>query len=162
MGRYLVQVVETEVNKTKNGDGLYMKAVMEVQDGHNQGRKWFENYNLRNPSEIAERIGLQALEKLKVAVGVGGQKMRNTGIVEFKPFYIDVADRLNKRSGEMERVIKAYEPYGSPVTNGQQRQQVGYSQQAAQQPQQHHQQQAAPQQADVPGRAGGRPWGNRR
>lgn len=165
VGRYLVQVVETEVNDTSRGDGRYLKAVMEVLDGQSQGRKWFENYNIRNNHPDAERIGNQQLEKLKAAVGVGGQRMRNTDMIEFKSFYIDVADRLNKRTGEMERVIKAYSPY-SPVGSGRQQaaprqqaqqrqpQQVPRQEPAQQQPSQQYQGNQQPLQAS----SGTRPW----
>lgn len=159
IGRYLVQCVETEMVDTKSGDGRMLKAVFDVMDGNSQGRKWFENYNLRNPNADAERIGNQQFEKLKVATGCGGQRISNTSVIEFKPFFIDVGERKNNKTGEMERVIKAYSAYSAP--GGPAPRQQAPQQNNQQRPQQTSQPQQNAQPAQTPQQAqggGSRPW----
>lgn len=156
VGRYLVQCIDTDLNDNKSGTGRILKATLDVLDGASQGRKWFENYNLRHENADAERIGNQQFEKLKVAVGCGGERITNTSIIEFKPFYIDVAERLNKKTGEMERVIKSYSTYSPGTSVPQHRQQS-----AQRQPQQRAAPQSQPQQQASPApqaAAGSRPW----
>jgi hypothetical protein len=56
-GEYRLKAIEAEEFDTKAGDGSYIRAVFEVIDGQFARRKIFQNFNVNNPSEEAQKIG---------------------------------------------------------------------------------------------------------
>ncbi|MEG1501939.1 MAG: DUF669 domain-containing protein [Synergistaceae bacterium] len=66
-GEYTLQVTKANVEPTKNGTGLIVKAEFDVIGPSHQGRKIFGNFNIRNESAMAEKIGKQQLKSLMVA-----------------------------------------------------------------------------------------------
>lgn len=69
-GDYILQVSETELKNTKDGTGQYIKVAFTVMGPKYEGRKIFTNFNIRNASPEAERIGVSQLKALVVAGGV--------------------------------------------------------------------------------------------
>lgn len=70
VGWYNAMVDETEIKPTKAGDGAYLRARYTILDGPAVNRKVFQNYNIRNPSEIAEKIGKGQLAAALLAMGI--------------------------------------------------------------------------------------------
>ncbi len=68
-GTYECVVEKTEMLPTKKGDGSYLKLTFSVIDGQYDGRKFFTNFNLVNPSAAAEEIGRKNLAKVQKAIG---------------------------------------------------------------------------------------------
>lgn len=57
-GEYTLRALEADLKDTSSGEGKYIAAVFEVvKPSEYQGRKVFNNFNIFNPSEKAERIG---------------------------------------------------------------------------------------------------------
>ena len=58
-GKYAVQIVQSEMRPTKDGNGQYLWLELDVLDGPHAGRKLFDRLNLVNASaqtvEIAQR-----------------------------------------------------------------------------------------------------------
>ena len=73
-GSYPVQIVETETKTTNAGNGTYLKTKFEVVDGEYKGRKFFQNFNLTNANETAERIGRQHIKAILDAIGKSSAK----------------------------------------------------------------------------------------
>lgn len=60
-GEYKLQAVEAEEKETAKKNGTYIKVKFEVVSGPHTGRLIWENFNVSNPSEVAQRIGRQQL-----------------------------------------------------------------------------------------------------
>ena len=60
-GNYKLQAVEAEEKETAKRNGTYIKVKFEVVSGEHTGRLLWENFNVSNPSEVAQRIGRQQL-----------------------------------------------------------------------------------------------------
>jgi hypothetical protein len=56
-GEYRMKAIEAEEFETKAGDGSYIRVVFQVIDGDYMNRKVFQNFNVNNPSEEAQKIG---------------------------------------------------------------------------------------------------------
>lgn len=72
-GRYLVEMVDSNIKPTKKGDGLLLACTFDVLEEGYVGRKVFTNFNLKNPNADAVKIGLGMLSSLyKAATGKAG------------------------------------------------------------------------------------------
>lgn len=68
-GIYRLEVTESDVTPTKDGRGTILKATMEVLEPEAyKARKLFTNFNLQNPSPVAEKIGKEQFASLCRAV----------------------------------------------------------------------------------------------
>lgn len=56
-GEYTLKATDCEMKKTKNGDGAYLAVTFEVVKGSFAGRKVWQNFNIHNPSDKAQKIG---------------------------------------------------------------------------------------------------------
>jgi hypothetical protein len=68
-GKYLVQIVASEMRPTKDGMGQYLYLEIDVLEGQYTGRKLFDRLNLVNPSPDAVDIARRTLSALCRAVG---------------------------------------------------------------------------------------------
>lgn len=84
-GRYLMQVIESDVVDTKAGDGKILKLVMEVYDGPYERRRVWEQLNIQNPSQKAQAIALSQLSALTRAAGITHEVTESEDL-HFKPF----------------------------------------------------------------------------
>lgn len=70
-GEYLVMITDSSMEKTKAGDGEYLKLTFKVlQDGEYKGRLIWSNLNLVNKNEKAVEIAQRELSSICHAVGV--------------------------------------------------------------------------------------------
>lgn len=56
-GEYTLKATDAELKTTKKGDGQYLSVTFEVVKGQYTGRKVWQNFNISNPNEKAEKIG---------------------------------------------------------------------------------------------------------
>jgi hypothetical protein len=68
-GKYLVQIVTSEMRVTKDGMGQYLYLKLDVLEGPFAGRKLFDRLNLVNPSQEAVDIARRTLSALCRAAG---------------------------------------------------------------------------------------------
>jgi hypothetical protein len=68
-GEYVLKALDAEEKETSRGDGSYIKAKFEVVKGEYAGRLLWQNFNINNPSEKAQRIGRQQLVAWATACG---------------------------------------------------------------------------------------------
>ena len=71
-GEYILQVTSAELKQTKSGTGLMVNVCFDIIGPEYQGRKIFQNFNIRNDNTVAENIGKQQLKALTVAAGITG------------------------------------------------------------------------------------------
>jgi hypothetical protein len=68
-GEYVLKALEAEEKETSRGDGTYIKVKFEVAKGEYAGRLMWQNFNINNPSEKAQKIGRQQLVAWATACG---------------------------------------------------------------------------------------------
>jgi len=68
-GEYILKALDAEEKTTSRGDGSYIKVKFEVTKGEYSGRLLWQNFNINNPSEKAQRIGRQQLVSWATACG---------------------------------------------------------------------------------------------
>jgi len=68
-GEYKLKCLEAEEFDTRSQDGTYIKAKFEIVEGKYEGRKVFQNFNVNNPSDDAQRIGRGQIYAWRVACG---------------------------------------------------------------------------------------------
>lgn len=68
-GEYVLKALDAEEKTTSKGDGSYIKVKFEVVKGEHTGRLLWQNFNINNPSEKAQRIGRQQLVAWATACG---------------------------------------------------------------------------------------------
>lgn len=56
-GRYVVQIVNSEMRPTKDGMGQYLWLELDVLEGEHAGRKLFDQLNLVNANPTTVEIG---------------------------------------------------------------------------------------------------------
>lgn len=88
-GEYILKALEAEEKSTARGDGSYIKVKFEVAKGEHSGRLLWQNFNINNPSEKAQRIGRQQL--VAWATACGKPDADDTDKLLEKPFKADVS-----------------------------------------------------------------------
>lgn len=68
-GEYVLKALDAEEKTTAKGDGSYIKVKFEVVNGEHAGRLIWQNFNVNNPSEKAQRIGRQQIVAWATACG---------------------------------------------------------------------------------------------
>jgi hypothetical protein len=68
-GDYLVQIVESELRPTRDGNGQYLWLMLDVLDGPCQGRKLFDQLNLVNRNSQTVEIAQRTLSSICHATG---------------------------------------------------------------------------------------------
>ena len=102
-GQYEVIISRSEMRDTKAGDGEMLVLTFEVIEGDYEGRLLWENINLVNKSDVAERIGRSQLASICKAVGV--MNPQDSADLHDKPLVITV--RRDKKDNTR-NVIKGY------------------------------------------------------
>lgn len=69
-GKYVAQIVESELKTTKKGDGQYISLRFKIIEGDYEGRNVFAQLNMVNPSVEAQRIARQQFSSICHATGV--------------------------------------------------------------------------------------------
>jgi hypothetical protein len=68
-GEYMAMVTENQMKVTKAGTGEYLALTMQIIEGKYADRKIWENLNLHNPNEVAEKIARANLKAIAEACG---------------------------------------------------------------------------------------------
>jgi len=112
-GDYVVQVVSSEIKPTAAGTGEYLKLELEILGPSHQGRKIFDQLNIRNESAEAERIGRAQLSAVCHAIG----RLRITDSTQLHgvPMQIKVTVDDNPKYGKTNKV-KGYKAISGTPT----------------------------------------------
>ncbi len=119
-GKYKVQVVDSDMRPTKNGDGQYLWLEMEILDGEYQGRKMWDRMNLVNPNAQAVEIAQRQLSALCHATGK--MHVADSEDLHFIPVIATVRVRPARENYDASNEIRGYEPVGGTVSQMPQRQ----------------------------------------
>lgn len=93
-GKYLAQVIDSEVVPTKAGTGQMLKLTFEIMDGEYANRRLWARLNIANENAQAQQIGLAQLSALCHAVGV--TKLTDSLELHEKPVLVTVKVRKAK------------------------------------------------------------------
>ena len=108
-GEYILQVTSAELKQTKSGTGLMVNVCFDIIGPEYQGRKIFQNYNIRNDNTVAENIGKQQLKALTVAAGITAD-LRDTDQLLGATVKASVVVKPAKDGYEASNNIKSYKP----------------------------------------------------
>ena len=67
---YAFMIKDAGIKPTKDGNGTILTYKAEVIDGEYKGRLVFDNLNIQNPNQTAEKIAIKQLAKLCLAVNL--------------------------------------------------------------------------------------------
>lgn len=93
-GKYLAQVIDSEVVPTKAGTGQMLKLTFEIMDGEHANRRLWARLNIANENAQAQQIGLAQLSALCHAVGI--TKLTDSLELHEKPVLVTVKVRKAK------------------------------------------------------------------
>ena len=105
-GEYVLKALDAEEKTTSAGTGSYIKAKFEVVKGEYTGRLIWQNFNINNPSEKAQRIGRQQL--VAWAAACGKPDADDTDKLLEKPFTAAVSVEKGTGSYADSNRIKAF------------------------------------------------------
>jgi len=166
-GWYPAQIIDSEIKDTASG-GQMLKLSGEITDGDFSGRLFWDNLNIVNRSEVAQRIASQRLGKYCAAVGLG--PIDDTEDLHNIPFMVKLVIEPGEGQYRDKNIVKDVKPYENAAS-----QSVARGTAAAKRP---VQQQPAPARSEAPARSGNqqqrppqqqrpgasgssRPWGQR-
>jgi hypothetical protein len=107
-GDYKVQIVQSDMMNTKNGNGQYLWLEMDIVDGEYQGRKVWDRLNLVNPNQQAQEIAQKQLSAICHAIGV--LSVQDSEELHFKPLIARVKVRQRQDTGENTNDVSGYKP----------------------------------------------------
>ncbi|NBO81961.1 MAG: DUF669 domain-containing protein [Betaproteobacteria bacterium] len=93
-GKYLGQIVASEMRPTKDGTGQYLYLELDILDGLYAGRKLFDRLNLVNASPDTVQIAQRTLSSICRAVGK--MQVSNSEQLHLVPMTLDVRVRPPK------------------------------------------------------------------
>lgn len=122
-GCYRVITVDPAYKTTKKGDGKFATVTLQVADGPYVNRKVFSNFNIHNPSEMAQKIGRSDFKKFLMACGITRRLESETdflNVVSNKVLYVTLGQKKDK-DGVMQNEVKEFSalPKGSSPVTGQ-------------------------------------------
>jgi hypothetical protein len=108
-GRYLAQVIESNLSDTKDGMGQVLSLTWEIMSGHHEGRMVFDRVNIRNKKEKTQAFGLRQFANIYTAIGLSS--ISDSEELHFRPLMIDVVIKEDK-TGQYgpQNNIKKYSP----------------------------------------------------
>ncbi len=117
-GDYPVMITDSEMIKTKAGDGEYLNLTLEVIDGPAKGRIVFDRLNLINSNAKAVEIAQRALSQICHAIGV--LRVDDSAELHNRPLIVRLGIEAGKPKAdggkyEDKNKIKSYKPIGSGV-----------------------------------------------
>ena len=107
-GKYICQVVNSEMRPTKSGDGRYLWLEMAVLEGEFANRRLFDRLNLVNSNQQAVEIARKQLSALTGACGK--TYIKDSEELHLIPIMVTVRVRPAKDAYDASNEIRGYEP----------------------------------------------------
>jgi hypothetical protein len=115
-GKYKVQITDSDMRPTKDGNGQYLWLEMEILDGDYQGRKIWDRLNLVNPNAQAVEIAQRNLSALCHATGK--LHVADSAELHFIPVIASVKVRPARDNYDASNEIRGYEAAGNVTPMG--------------------------------------------
>ena len=94
-GRYVAQIVQSEMRPTKAGNGQLLWLELDVLEGPHQGRKIWDQLNLVNPNQQTVEIAQRTLSAICHAVGQ--MQVTDSEQLHFRPMQVTLAVEPDSR-----------------------------------------------------------------
>jgi len=107
-GWYTAQMVDSELKTTKAGTGEYLEAKLEILGPAFAGRFVWDRFNIKNPNEVAVRIGKGNLSALAKSVGVAN--LTDSSVLHMKPLQVKLNIKPAQGVYEASNEVKGYKP----------------------------------------------------
>jgi hypothetical protein len=115
-GRYVVQIVQSEMRPNRSGNGQGLSLEMEILDGPVTGRRMFDRLNLVHPNPQTVEIAQRTLSAICHATG--RMQVQDSEELHLIPMVADVTVAPPKNGyGEQNRI--KYRPLNEPVAQQQ-------------------------------------------
>ncbi len=115
-GKYLVQIIASEMRPTKDGRGQYLYLELDILDGQFAGRKLFDRLNLVNDNPDTVDIAKRALSSICRATGQ--MQVKDSEQLHLIPMIADVRVRPPKgQYGESNSIRYLPRNAAVPATN---------------------------------------------
>lgn len=112
-GDYTLKMDSSEPRQTKDQTGMMLACVFSILDPEYEGRKVFTNFNIRNKSDVAQRIGIADFKALCMACGIEFADARaDTAVLLDVPFMAKIGMSKARDGYEPRNEIKKYYPAG--------------------------------------------------
>jgi hypothetical protein len=98
-GKYVAQIVKSEMIDTKGGSGQMLKLELEIIDGPHARRKLWDQLNLVNPNQQAVEIAQRTLSAICHAIG--RLQVNDSDDLHFKPMLLTVAVEPDSRDKDL-------------------------------------------------------------
>lgn len=119
-GDYLVQIVESEMKQTRDGNGSYLALTLDVMEGEHAGRKLLDNLNLINSNQQAVEIAQRTLSAICHATGK--LQVSDSEVLHFIPMMVKVAVENDSRDKHLpphekrkQNAVKGYKAAGGSM-----------------------------------------------
>ncbi|QYU70330.1 DUF669 domain-containing protein [Leptolyngbya sp. 15MV] len=116
-GKYVAQIVQSEMRPTKTGSGQLLWLEMDILEGPHHGRKLWDQLNLVNPNQQTVEIAQRTLSAICHAVGQ--LQVSDSEQLHFRPLQVSIVveeDGRDKNLAPGERrkqnKVKGYAPVG--------------------------------------------------
>jgi hypothetical protein len=111
-GKYVAQVVKSEVRDTKSGTGKYISLQLKIIEGDHTGRVVFDMINVVNQNEVAQNIGQRQLKQLVEACEL--TEIEDTTELHAIPIQITVGIEPEKNGWPAKNKVKKYSKEDTP------------------------------------------------
>lgn len=110
-GRYLASIDDTELKDTRAKNGQYLEVTLVVlAPKEHKNRKLWARLNVKNSSEVAERIGREQFNALCMAA-LGTVQVAKTESLHNKKVIAHVSIEKNRETGDLTNRIDGFEKY---------------------------------------------------
>lgn len=107
-GKYLGEIIKTEMKDTKAGTGKYLSLHFKITDGKYAKRLVFDNLNLVNPNETAVAIARSTLKQICEAAGL--DEVEDSQDLHNIPMCIQLGIQAETAQYPEKNIIKKYLP----------------------------------------------------
>ena len=106
-GEYTCAIKTAEIKPTKDGTGKYVNLLWEVQDGEFARRTLFAIINIKNKSEVAEKIGKAQLGDIMRANGIATLTDTDQLIAAMMSLRVVIGEYMGEKKNE----VKGYKAF---------------------------------------------------
>ena len=107
---YNVMITDSEMKKTKSGNGGYLELTLKVLDGPYANRQAWDRLNLYNPNAVAVEIAQKTLSAICHAVGVF--QVQDSQMLHGKPLMARIVERPPEGQYDATNEVKGYAKVG--------------------------------------------------
>jgi hypothetical protein len=111
-GDYTLLVNSSEIKAGKKPGAKRLIFTCTVQGPTHKGQKLWPEFNIENPSEVAQRIGRQELNKFAEACGISAASLRDSSQLHNKVFIGEVVVDPGTNGYSDKNEVKRFKPAG--------------------------------------------------